>query len=326
MFKKYKSTVFKFFLISVCFLVIAKSFDLSHIPQLLTNVKYQFVIVAFTLLLSETFVMAIRYVKLFSDKNLHIGIIRLVRLLYVSGFLSSAIPSSFGQDAVRVIMLKNQKYSLTHCTSIMTVDRVLSTLSIIFFSFAGVLLVHNHIDSKHIIVFLSLTTAALFLFITLLFSSIPIVILKIIDKYSQGKIFTSFFTEAIFKNIDILVQFLIDTHKSITDFISKPKTLFSVFLWNCLTQIFRILQIYFLFLAVGYYVALHFQLAFVPIIVLVTMIPVTYFGIGVREGAFLYFFTSIGVPADICLTVSLLTSAINIAGIIPGVFLIWIKK
>ncbi|WP_084032087.1 lysylphosphatidylglycerol synthase transmembrane domain-containing protein [Desulfonatronum lacustre] len=325
MLNRLQSFVIKFLLMSLCFIVIIKTFDFSSILGIIYNINIKLVSVALALLFFETFIMAIRYIKLFSEKSMNISFMDMVRILYVSGFLSSAIPSSFGPDAVRIIMLKRQNLSLTHCTSVMTVDRIFSVISMIFFSLAGFFLVYNVVDSNIFLYILTISAVSI-IFIIIIFSSLPHIIFKILLQYTQSKIFSLKSPNFLTKYTESFFDFLINTHKSITDFISNPRLLLNIFFWNCLTQAFRILQINFLFLSVDYSIPLQLQFAFVPMIILITMIPVTYFGIGVREGAFLYFFTNAGIPADICLTVSLMSSAITIAGIIPGAFLIWIKK
>jgi uncharacterized membrane protein YbhN (UPF0104 family) len=47
-------------------------------------------------------------------------------------------------------------------------------------------------------------------------------------------------------------------------------------------------------------------IVFLPLITLITMIPVSISGIGIREGAFVFFLGTMGVPLDKAMTLSIL--------------------
>jgi hypothetical protein len=57
---------------------------------------------------------------------------------------------------------------------------------------------------------------------------------------------------------------------------------------------------------------------FIPIITLVSMIPVSLNGMGLREYAFLSLFSSIGIARESCIALGLLSSAVIIVSAIPG--------
>jgi len=57
---------------------------------------------------------------------------------------------------------------------------------------------------------------------------------------------------------------------------------------------------------------------FVPVITLISMIPVSLNGMGLREYAFLSLFSAIGVPRESCIALGLLSSALIVLSAIPG--------
>ena len=61
----------------------------------------------------------------------------------------------------------------------------------------------------------------------------------------------------------------------------------------------------------------HFWV-FIPVITLVSMIPVSLNGMGLREYAFLSLFSSIGIARESCIALGLLSSAVIILSAIPG--------
>ena len=63
---------------------------------------------------------------------------------------------------------------------------------------------------------------------------------------------------------------------------------------------------------------LLYFLVFVPVITLISMIPVSLNGMGLREYAFLSLFSAIGVPRESCIALGLLSSALIVLSAIPG--------
>lgn len=268
--------------------------------------------------------MVIRCIILFASKGITIGFFFLLRIFFVSNFFSLAIPSSIGADALRIIMLKRENYCLTHSTSIMIMDRMISVLAMAFFSLFGVAIIWNSFpdaNSLYLIIFVCVVTVVVsFLSI----SRFPQEFLRWLlsgCNYFRSSILKC--SSGIVSFIEKLLHALTDVHRSFIDISSKPLVIGHVFLWNALNQVFRILQVHFLFLALGYPVSLHLEMAFVPIIMLLTLLPITYFGLGVREGAFVFFFSQVGVPPSVCLSASLLTYLLIVAGMLPGALLMW---
>lgn len=70
--------------------------------------------------------------------------------------------------------------------------------------------------------------------------------------------------------------------------------------------------------ALGIAVSLTYFLVFVPIISVLSMVPVTLYGLGVREYGFLVFFSSVGVPAEACVLLSLVWLLVTVVASLPG--------
>ncbi len=75
-------------------------------------------------------------------------------------------------------------------------------------------------------------------------------------------------------------------------------------------------------MASGLRITLPFRyfLIFVPVITLVSMVPVSLNGMGLREYAFVSLFGAIGVDHEACLALGLLSSAVIVLSAIPGGF------
>ena len=91
---------------------------------------------------------------------------------------------------------------------------------------------------------------------------------------------------------------------------------------NVVFQVFRVFQIHFLFRALGAYPPLAVEMAFVPVILILILMPFSpYLGLGVKEAAFIYFFSLAGIPREVSFSVSILSHVVILVGLIPAVFL-----
>jgi len=83
-------------------------------------------------------------------------------------------------------------------------------------------------------------------------------------------------------------------------------------------QVLRIVQAYLLGLAVGITQPLSTYVAFIPLILLVMLLPVTVNGLGTSQAAFVWFFGQAGVGRAEAFALSILFVALGIVGNLPG--------
>jgi hypothetical protein len=79
------------------------------------------------------------------------------------------------------------------------------------------------------------------------------------------------------------------------------------------TVLARVGTVYFLFTAIGAPQPFALTLMLAPIITLIALLPISLFGLGVKDSAFVFFFGSAGVPASLALAVSLTSYGVVIA-------------
>src|SRR5207244_7912667 len=83
-------------------------------------------------------------------------------------------------------------------------------------------------------------------------------------------------------------------------------------------QTLRIVQAYFLGAGLGITLPPSAYFAFVPLILLVMLLPVTFNGIGTSQAAFVWFFGRAGVAAPSAFALSGLFIALGVLGNLPG--------
>ena len=105
---------------------------------------------------------------------------------------------------------------------------------------------------------------------------------------------------------------------SIRKYSTYPRQLVNVLVCSIAVQALRIVQAYYLGRGLGIDAPLTIYFAFVPLILMVMLLPVTFNGIGTSQAAFVWFFARAGVDAAPAFALSVLFVALGIVGNLPG--------
>jgi hypothetical protein len=98
------------------------------------------------------------------------------------------------------------------------------------------------------------------------------------------------------------------------------RVLIVALLMSLFLQVTYIACVYLIGIALGMEVPFRFYLSSIPLIWIITMIPVSISGIGLREGGFVFFFSMIGVKSEKSIALSLLVfSQMVLIGLIGGI-------
>ena len=73
-----------------------------------------------------------------------------------------------------------------------------------------------------------------------------------------------------------------------------------------------------LYLALGGEVTVIDCIAFIPLVYVAVLIPISVGGLGVREGTLIYLFGMVGVPPEISISVGLLSHVLQLVVGLPG--------
>jgi uncharacterized membrane protein YbhN (UPF0104 family) len=97
-----------------------------------------------------------------------------------------------------------------------------------------------------------------------------------------------------------------------------PWVLFNSLLISLVNQLLVFIVAWVTAFSLGLDIAFVYFLVFIPVITLISMIPISLSGFGLREGAFVLLFRSIGIPSASCLALALVTSIMIVLSAVPG--------
>jgi uncharacterized protein (TIRG00374 family) len=226
-----------------------------------------------------------------------------LRIFFISTFVGTFLPASIGGDAVRAYSLSNHEVPLADAMASVFVDRMLGVLSVLIMALAGLVIARDLAQNPGVMLALGVTgiaclTAALVIFSNaadtlaeLLFARIPWVRLR----KAAGSLIASIRRYA--KHHDALAAVLIG---------------------SVVVQILRVLQAYYLGVALGIQQPRLTYFAFIPLILLIMFMPITANGIGTSQAAFVWLFRRAGTSGAEAFALSVLFVALGILANLPG--------
>jgi len=229
----------------------------------------------------------------------HENVISLAKINFMAIFYGLVLPSSQGFDLIRIYMIeKRHPQKRGKVGSSVVLERIIGMITLCIIACVAAL-----VDPALIRGSLMIWVYALSLFVvaTLCFILAPISyrLLSSVIYYRTFKL----------KKLGEIIEYGRKLHESLSLTASIVVFLksFSLIL---LFQVATIFNVYLVFLSMGLNVSLSVHLVLMPIVYMISMVPVTVSGIGVREGVFAYLYGRIGVAPPQAVSASLINYAI----------------
>lgn len=258
----------------------------------------------FLLSLIKIVIGAWRWQLLLASKKRCVHLLKLTQIYLISSFYNLLLPTALGGDVVRIIMASKEIDSKSEAVSSVFIERFLGFFSLSTIALLSLVIGQNIINNNAVTLFVVVAFIAFIIGFLSLFSQplarIFLNIFKMLNMNKLHKTLTSFYT-------------------TFHNYSKNKKALLTCFAVSFLYQIVGILTIYLIGLAINIEIAFVYYLIFIPLIWIIMMAPISISGIGVREGAFAYFFSMVGVDTEKALLLSLLFFSHSIlAGVLGG--------
>jgi glycosyltransferase 2 family protein len=226
-----------------------------------------------------------------------------MRVFFVSGFIGSFLPGSVGGDAVRTVALSRLRVPAADAFASVIVDRMLGVASILVMA-AGGLFVVRHLFGVGQMALLLLTTGG----------GVGLSLLLLFDSRVASAV-VAWLTARRFPRLH---QQLERGVSAIRQYGAHHKSLGAVLALSVGVQVLRTLEAWALGRALGIDSGLGWYFAFLPVIILVMLLPTSVAGLGTGALAFQLLFGTIGVPAPQSFALAALFAALALIGNLPG--------
>ncbi|MBU3940417.1 MAG: flippase-like domain-containing protein [Nanoarchaeota archaeon] len=277
------------------FIYLVYKIGFSEIASNFKNIHYGYffiaILLAFAILLFQTF----RWMLILKEQKIYIPFRKAFKFYLISVFYGLITPAKIG-SLMRVPYMKEEvDNSWAECASSIILERIFDLL--ILFSLA---IIGTVVLSEYVGAFLPVLILAIFAFIISCFILLNKKLTRIFLKRFVYIIIPARFKRRTQEVFDAFYNSLPRLRRLILPF------LFTFFLWVMLYT-----QTYFVAKSFGVNVPWIIFLVVVPIVTLVTLLPISISGIGTREITFVYLFGFFGVAQGTVLTFSVVTFLLN---------------
>lgn len=279
----------------------------SAVLAALVHADWKWIALAIALVVVDRALMAYRWIVLLGpiDPATRPPLGDVIRIFFVSTFAGTFLPTSIGADVVRAFSLSQLRVAPGQAVASVLMDRLLGVVSILVMGVVGLMLAQTQ-DLA------SIRAIEVPLFVTALVSA------------AAGAVVFSEAAAALAESIALRMpiaavrRIATDLTRATRAYGRHHAALGNVLLGSLAVQALRIVQAYCLGRGLAIALPLLAYFAFIPLILLVMLLPVSINGIGPSQVAFVWFFGRAGVPDAQSFALSLLFVALGIVGNLPG--------
>ena len=287
---------------------IASSVDLGQVAGLLVTLAPLAGFAAVASLAAIALVSALRWWLVMETIGTPQPLRRVLALMFIGSFFTQMLPTSVGGDAVRVWQLSRHGVAMDRAFIGVMLERISGLLALVLMVVGGVLWLGEAMDPP---ILRSLLLASLpgLLAGLLLLSCLDRLPPRLQDLPLLGQ------------GLRLLADMAADTRRLLL----TPGLSAVLLLLSAAAQLGSVLAFYFLAQGLGLDLDVTAALAVVPAIILITFLPVSFAGWGVREGASMIMLGAVGLGADQAVALSALFGLASILAGLPGC-LLWLRR
>lgn len=294
--------IIKLLITVAIFYYLFQKIDFNELWAILYKSHGGWILVALIMQLGSTYLAAYRWFKISQLLVFKERLSFYVQSYFKGTFFNQVLPSSIGGDAVRMIDLTRKGYDKKEAFYGVFVDRVVGLVGLLVLNLIASILFYGTFkaDLSQLIIFISLSGIVGFLSLFLIEK------IHFLEKFKFLNLF-----HRLSKRLNHLYKSKVLLMKHIS--ISVAVHLLSV------------LTMYGISLSIDTHLSFQMLLIAVPPVFLLTIIPISLAGWGIREGAMVGIFTLVGANPAKILAMSILYGLLLIISALPGSYF-WIKN
>jgi uncharacterized protein (TIRG00374 family) len=279
----------------------------SAVLAALVHADLRWIAASIGLVVFDRALMAYRWIVLLCpiDPGERPALSAVIRIFFVSSFAGTFLPASIGGDVVRAFGLSQLRVAPGQAVASVLMDRLLGVVSILIMGIVGLMLAQTQ-DLASIRAI-----------------EVPLLVTGVVSLAAGAVVFSETAARAAEQ---VALRLPVAAVRTLAGGLSRAtraygrhhRELANVLAGSIGVQVLRIVQAYCLGRAVGITLPMAAYFAFVPLILLVMLLPVSINGIGPSQVAFVWFFGRAGVSEAAAFGLSVLFVALGVVGNLPG--------
>jgi len=242
--------------------------DWEKIKVIFSNVNILILLLIVFLVVVRNAISSWRF-QVLCEHHQPVSFLEINKHYFMASTFNLFMPTSIGGDALRVMLLERENIKKEIGLLLILTERFIGFFSFVLIALIGLLFIPFNTEITYMVVAINV----IFLISSIILFSINI---------PQFKRFP-----------------IIEKLKTAFNMLRAEKeTLIKVIFISLLFQLLSIYMRYLLAVAFGLEIGLVYFMVFIPLINLVTLLPISLGGVGLRESAFVYFFSQVGGVLD----------------------------
>lgn len=301
-----RSTLVRLAVTAAILFYLSTKIDMALAARAIAAISLPHLAAVLVLVAIDRAVMILRWILLLRASGIAIAAADAIRLFLVSSFVGSFLPAGVGADAARAYGLARESTSGSEALASVAVDRVLGVLSLVAMGAVGLAAwaPGGRSDWRLLaaVALVGLACVAAFWADQWLRWIVP-------AHRHEGSI-----TRRVLRLSDAVSRYR-----------DRRGVLVHVMAWSLVVQLLRISQAYLLGLGLGLTVPFSYFLLFMPVGLLMLLLPVSISGFGVPQAAIVWLLRPVGVDDSTAFALSTLIILTGLAGNLPGL-LLWLRS
>lgn len=277
--------------------LIFRNIEFSNVKDIILQANVKLLIIAIFFQLLSTLLAGYRWGRVMKKMNFGQKSEFYMRSYFKGSFFNQGLPTSIGGDAVRVLDVAGTGHRKRDAFIGVFIDRVLGLTGLLILNLAANFFLPGLLPEKLFLMINLIVVAGLLGFITFIY-------IHKIKALHKGR----------------FLSYILRVSAQLNQILHDIRSIFFHLVIGILIHLFSIINIYFVGQSVGLEYNLLTIAVIVPPVILLTLIPVSLAGWGIREGAMIGLFGLIGGVAANILSMSILYGIILIIASLPGLY------
>lgn len=290
MFKKFAPLTLKILVSVVILYFLFRGIDIEKFKVVASRISPLVIFVLAFMFFMSQFFSSLRWHTILKD-DCPVSFRQVFSFYFVGMFFNNFLPTVIGGDVVKGYYLYKETGNGAHSVSSIFLDRYSGYTVLMIFTAVALFFSYD---------FLSKTELPIF-FIGLIGSFVAISLVLWVN------IFHGWAVKLLLKiNFYKLNEKIDSLYNALMEYKGRKSVLVKIVMFSVIIQGLIIFGYFILGNALGVELSLKYYFLFIPLIATASMIPISFAGLGVREGVFVYLFTKAGVGLEEALGLSLL--------------------
>jgi len=290
-------TAIKLLITIAIFYLLSTKIDFSAVLNTAAHANSFYLFFAFAFQTISTYIAGARWYLIMHLLDFHEHLFYFIRSYFKGSFFNQVLPGSVGGDAVRVYELISDGNDKKDSFYGVFVDRVIGLVGLLVLTMVSNIAFYGEFP-LWLFQYINIITAI---------GILGFILMMNLHRFT-------FLKELAYINLFFRLG------ERLKKLYTKKRTLLLHIFISVIVHIFSVLSIFMIALSINMQLPLTVFLIAIPPVLLLTIVPISLAGWGVREGAMVYILTFIGALQSDVLTVSIVYGIILILSSLPGAY------